>query len=95
MLLAYKVVSGINIDLDDMQIEGIYSIVRNLKKRDNDKNRLYYMIATAYHESRLRPIQEYRARIGTELRERKSKHIDRKVDGGIKWSLVICWAANI
>tara|TARA_R110000822_G_scaffold146194_1_gene285207 strand:- start:16679 stop:17278 length:600 start_codon:yes stop_codon:yes gene_type:complete len=41
---------------------------------DGDRHKLYYIIATAWHESWLRPIKEIRANTGTTLRETQDRY---------------------
>ena len=54
--------------LDSVQIESIESIVKAFETYgDKDLNKLAYILATAWHESKLRPIKEIRAKIGTSL----------------------------
>jgi hypothetical protein len=48
--------------LDDTQRSSVAHIVRDFQKYgDRDENKLIYMLATARHESRLKPIKEWRA----------------------------------
>jgi len=55
-------------DLSDTQVSSITYIVQEFEKLgDGHINKLAYILATAWHESRLTPIKEYRANSGTAL----------------------------
>jgi putative chitinase len=49
-----------------IQQDSIRQIVRAFRKYgDGDKRKLAYILATARHESRFKPIKEYRGKVGT------------------------------
>jgi predicted chitinase len=53
-------------NLTDVQIDSIFLIIKAFEEHgDNDKRKLAYILATAYHESKLLPIKEKRAKPGT------------------------------
>lgn len=55
-------------ELDKEQEEAVQAIVQAFERYgDGDTRKLVYIIATAWHESRLRPIKEIRAKPGTEI----------------------------
>lgn len=61
--------------LDSVQIDSLAQIVLAFKSYgDGDAQKLAYILATAYHESRLKPISEIRAKAGTELRKRQDRY---------------------
>ena len=57
-----KIETGLSVELNDLQIESVYSICRMWRRFDLLKNtdRLSYILATAWHESRLEPVKEKR-----------------------------------
>ena len=62
-------------ELDSEQIKSVESIVNAFKiYGDKDTNKLAYILATAWHESKLRPVKEIRAKVGTELYETQNKY---------------------
>lgn len=55
--------STVSEELTDIQKDSVRQIVRAFRKHgDKDKRKLAYILATARHESRFRPIKEYRAK---------------------------------
>src|SRR5690606_34845086 len=61
--------------LDSVQIKSLKGIINAFNKYgDGDGSKLAYIIATAWHESRLRPIKEWRASLGTPLRAIQDKY---------------------
>ncbi|SEA13175.1 glycoside hydrolase family 19 protein [Bizionia paragorgiae] len=61
--------------LDSVQIKSLKGIINAFDKYgDGDGSKLAYIIATAWHESRLRPIKEWRASLGTPLRAIQDKY---------------------
>ena len=71
-----KIEFNLGIGLSDLQLESVYCIVRNWRRFDKLKNRdrLAYILATAWHESRLEPIREKRFR---EHKVKQRKNQDR------------------
>ena len=61
--------------LDNTQRDSIREIVQAFViYGDNDGEKLIYILATAWHESKLRPIKEYRAKSGTALYEQQNRY---------------------
>jgi len=61
--------------LDTTQTKSLKGIINAFETYgDGDGSKLAYIIATAWHESKLRPIKEYRANVGTYLRTVQDKY---------------------
>ena len=76
---AEKWITGIeeawNAKLDNVQRDSARQIARSFGEYgDDDGRKLAYILATAWHESKLRPIREYRAKSGTALYEQQNRY---------------------
>ena len=76
---AEKWITGIeeawNTKLDSVQRDSARQIARSFGEYgDDDGRKLAYILATAWHESKLRPIREYRAKSGTALYEQQNRY---------------------
>lgn len=61
--------------ITDEQLEGAEAIARAFDRRgDGDERKLAYIIGTAWHESRLKPLREIRAKQGTEIYQIQEKY---------------------
>ena len=64
-----------NTQLDIDQQDSTRQIISAFDKYgDGDYRKLVYILATAWHESKLRPIKEYRAKSGTALYETQNRY---------------------
>lgn len=61
--------------LNAEQVDSVGHIVNSFQRHgDGDPAKLVYILATAWHESMLRPIKEYRAAEGSALRDRQDRY---------------------
>lgn len=61
--------------LNAEQVDSVGHIVNSFQRHgDGDPAKLVYILATAWHESLLRPIKEYRAAEGSALRDRQNRY---------------------
>lgn len=67
--------SGLLTSLDNAQKSSLERIIFEFYNNGyTDERKLAYIIATCWHESKLRPIEEIRAREGTELRKVQDRY---------------------
>lgn len=65
-----RIAGAFGVPLDAQQIAGAEAITEAFRKYgDGDTRKLVYMLATAWHESRWRPIKEIRAAAGSPVYE--------------------------
>lgn len=58
-----------------IQVDSLDKILSAWEKHgDGDGRKLTYILATAIHESFVKPIKEIRAKVGTELRDRQNRY---------------------
>ncbi|MGL5131698.1 MAG: glycoside hydrolase family 19 protein [Planktothrix sp.] len=73
--LMYKIFKAVFPTLTTTQRSSISAIVKAFSQYgDGDNRKLIYIIALAWHESRLRPIKEIKAKVGTEVWEKYQKN---------------------
>lgn len=84
---------GLNITLTGDQINNVQLLVdRFYDEGYSDERKLAYILATCYHESRLRPIKEIRARSGTRLYEVQNRYWNTGYYG--RGFVQITWKSN-
>lgn len=66
---------SLDVALNGTQKDSVEQIVQAFAQHgDGDHRKLAYILATAWHESRLKPIKEYRAKAGTSAYERQNRY---------------------